>query len=318
MPSLSVKRKFNFHASDCTPPPFTDEGEGGGGGVSHTPVIEDAAAEPASKPTRKMCADAQRCAAGELTTLGTIFGEILESDKDFNRNDEWLGFLECHMQREWECGCDFFETASGNITGSSAFCTTHSAEQLTEIRAFLGYFVPRKMGTPDLRDMKRCGATLRKLLSHCVAKGYIDKKMQRELNKVIKVSESFDADGVSEALQRLSDEGYWDDLAKENTSEEDGEDDDDDDDDVEDVLCDECGLTVSEVHSNGWTFESEDSDSHAFLQLPPEVAAMGKCGMSISCMALVEKNGVVRPYGMYGHDPYEQVCANVYPPSPYE
>ena len=28
MPSLSVKRKFNFQASDCTPPPFTDEGEG--------------------------------------------------------------------------------------------------------------------------------------------------------------------------------------------------------------------------------------------------------------------------------------------------
>lgn len=265
-----------------------------------------AAAAELPKP-RKTCLDAQQCASGAKPTLRQVFADIFDSGKDVNRNEEWLDYFECHLQREYSCrsesGADDCEYGEGSLS----FCDTHSvAHGLDGIGMFLGYFVPRKMCTPDMRDMKRCCATLRTLVSHCKKKGYIDSKKQRELNAKIKVSESFDANGISSALQRLTDERWWDTLTGGNGGVNGGGEDEGDFKLLENSEM-RGGLSVSVVSSEGWEFEER-----TLLRLPPDVAKMGKVGMNISCMDLIEKNGVVRPYGAY--EGFRMVCANVYPP----
>jgi hypothetical protein len=59
------------------------------------------------------------------------------------------------------------------------------------------------------------------------------------------------------------------------------------------------------------SFNPDEGPPDAILRLPPHVAAMGLVGVSISCMNLVKRRGVLRPVGAY--EP-EMVCANVYPP----
>ena len=188
--------------------------------------------------------------------------------------------------------------------------------------------MPRKMGPPSMSDMKKCAATLRQLVTHCVARGYLVKEGTKELLDMIKVSGNFNAQGISSALQKLSDEGYWDVLANEEGGEEDNVDEEGEDDDHDvPIMCGEdMPLSVKEVRVDGWVFEDmfsgggynsdnpdEDPPDATLLRLPPHVASMGLVGMSISCMNLVMRHGVLRPVGT--HDlGTEFVCANVYPP----
>ena len=55
------------------------------------------------------------------------------------------------------------------------------------IAHFLAYFVPRKLGTPSLQEMKACAATLKALVEHCVHKGYMDAQDSNDILDQIKV-----------------------------------------------------------------------------------------------------------------------------------
>ncbi len=90
-------------------------------------------------------------------------------------------------------------------------------------------------------------------------------------------------------------------------------------------------MVIREVRSDGWVMEGamggggggswhafrsiagKRKEVDLFLQLPPDIACRGKRGVRFSCMALVLRQGVWSPKGMYGND--DMVFANVYPPN---
>lgn len=301
---------------------------------THDEVGASASASAAAPPDGaaslpQQATERVRCSEDEDgPTIEAIFDEvILQNPKNHARNVAWLGLFESNCQiYGWNnCGCEYHEHGDG----SSAYCMSHGAASISmNVAHFLGYFVPRKMDTPDLGDMKRCAATLRQLVTHCVARGYLVREDTKEVLEMIKISGNFNAEGIASALQRLSDEGWWDALAEEEGGEEDNVDEGEDDDDDKYIMRGELPLYVKEVRSDGWVFEEMgsgggyDSDGSfnpdegppdATLCLPPHVAAMGLVGMSISCMHLVMRHGVLRPVGANGFGA-EMVCANVYPP----
>jgi hypothetical protein len=85
-------------------------------------------------------------------------------------------------------------------------------------------------------------------------------------------------------------------------------------------------MEVKQVTEDSWIFqkprrysgyefydEHDDSTDEGIpLRLPPEVAKLGKKGMTISCMHLKCREGVWSPFDPYGDA--DQVCANVYSP----
>jgi hypothetical protein len=108
-----------------------------------------------------------------------------------------------------------------------------------------------------MSDMKKCAATLRQLVTHCVARGILVKEDTKEILDMIKVSGKFNAERASVgALQKLSDEGYWDALANEEGGGENNVDEGEDDDhDVPIMSGEDMPLSVKAVWADGWVFE---------------------------------------------------------------
>ena len=257
-----------------------------------------------------------RCKKCTGPTLSTIFKELDA------KHEEWLDSFEHNCQSYgWDgCGCcKYFETKFSDELGSSAYCQTHGAESLgPNISHFFGYFVPRKMCTPSMSQMKKATAALRALVKHCVKKKYCD--AMPEVLKEISVSANFDANKIRESLESLARCNYWDTLEEAATS-SDHDDNDSGCSDYERILGTDCGmpLEISKMRQDGWELmdmdfgdasPDEDYDSTAFVRLPPEVAALGRVGAPFSCMSLGLRNGVWRPIV----NEFDSVVANVYPP----
>ena len=128
----------------------------------------------------------------------------------------------------------------------------------------------------------------------------------------VKVSTSFDGEGVVDALNSMAEQGWWDDLEEraEGSEEEEYN-------EVVNWYDGNMPMHVREVKPDGWVFDRHPDDADGevtpgiFLRLPPEVAAMGVAYMELSCMSLALRRGVWRPVSTYGDD---DVVVNVYPP----
>ena len=244
------------------------------------------------------------CAFCKGPTLGHIFQELTSLQPQHKR---WLGFFEHNCQSYgWEdCRCSFWESRPDGL-GKSAYCQSHGAEALdSNVRGFLCYFIPRKMGTPSGKEMKKTGAALRALVKLCVTRGYCGP--QPELLKEISTSTNFPADEIRNSIEALAKDRYWDSLEEEA-----------DEAVVDDGFGDEyedfCGgagsgelFVIKEVRADGWI-----NMSGVLLRLPPEIARMGKKFAALSCMRLALRNGVWRPVDDRMHP--GMFLANVYPP----
>ena len=262
-------------------------------------------------------------------TLQQIFESFHAHDRNKGRNLEWLEALESNCQNYGWNGSDksYVMSEYNQERFGSSFLKLHGAERLCDnIDHFLSYFVPRKMMTPDFKDMKRCAATLRALVKFCISRGYLEKDdiYVKYTLESISVSGNFDAEGIRRSLQQLKDTGYWKRLRAER--EDDGETDHEaedvtmtrDDDPVEEGddfgIGDSSSAECASVHKNGWVFtESFGFDKRRVLiYLPPEVAKLGRVDMQLSCMDFVYLGrGVWEPMGKWDEG---DVCANVYPP----
>lgn len=262
-------------------------------------------------------------------TLQQIFESFHAHDRNKGRNLEWLEALESNCQSYGWNGSDksYVMGEYNQERFGSPFLKLHGAERLCDnINHFLSYFVPRKMMTPDFKDMKRCAATLRALVKFCISRGYLEKDDVYVKNTLesISVSGNFDAEGIRRSLTQLKDTGYWKRLRAER------EDDGETDHEAEDVtftrddycveegddfgIGDDYSAECAEVRKNGWVFTgSFCSDKRTVLiYLPPEVAKLGRMDMQLSCMDFVYLGrGVWEPMGKWGEG---DVCANVYPP----
>jgi len=279
-------------------------------------------------------------ATGPTPTLQQIFKQFHEHDRNKGRNLEWLDMLECNCQKYGWSGDEAYCESGDRSTFGSAYLKLHGVEELCHnIGQFLSYFAPRKMSTPEFKDMKRCAATLRALVKFCISRGYLEKDDAhvKDTLKRISVSGNFDAEGVQMSLERLKDAGYWKRLRAER--EDDGDTDHEAYDEFDyDCECDswsdhlndnypvegdEFGMAddpaeCASVRKNGWVFKkgfSRGGRNRVLLYLPPEVAKMGREAMEISCMDFVYiGRGVWEPKGWESHGGKEYVCANVYPP----
>ena len=150
-----------------------------------------------------------RCKQCTGPTLSTIFKEL-----DV-KHEEWLDAFEHNCQsygwRGCAGGCEYFETKFSDELGWSAYCQTHGAESLgPNISNLLGDYVPRKMCTPSMSQMKKATAALRALVKHCVKEKYCE--AMPEVLKEISVSANFDANKISDSLDTLARSNYWDTL----------------------------------------------------------------------------------------------------------
>jgi len=304
----------------------TSEGEGEKG-VASTGEGAGKDASRADDVSRSDSAGAQIPSAGGMRdatdpTIAEIFEAFIDHRRaNQRRNCEWIELLErnCESYGGEYCVCNRPGERNRQSGQPSEYIDLHGAKCLGHnISHFLGYYVPRKMCTPSMRDMKRCAATLDDLLKFCIKQGYVQRKDVKELRRSISVSGTFDAEGVQSALQRLHDEGYWERLRAER-----GPPQQKDDDGYFEYLARRSARTCTKIRENGWEFDSEDGpgtgessydseDQNMFVELPPDVAKLGVEGMELSCMELQDLGlGVWKPVGGY-HDEY--VCANVYPP----
>ena len=247
--------------------------------------------------------------------LCKIFNEVEAKNR---QHAQWLGCFWSNCQQYGWAGDETYSETAGET-----YCETHGAESLeSNVGHFLGYFVPRKMGTPSAKEMEQCAATMSALVRHCVAKKYC--APQPELLDKIKISGTFDAEGCMTAIQGLADRRYWDafetrdggapaSAADESLSHYDYEE------SIGGFLL--MPLEISEVRNDGWTFKDgyhpgshfgsdNEGPSTCFVKLPSHVAKLGVVGASFSCMALCLRNGIWRPVDSFGAG----VAQNVYPP----
>ena len=125
----------------------------------------------AEEPAPANDVDPTRCRDCVGPSLRYIFGELIASNRKY---DQWLQYFESNCQSYgWDTCCASCEYSENYGCG---FCDRLGAETLaSNIRHFLGYYVPKNMGTPSPSAMKQAAATLRALVNHCVVKGYVVK-----------------------------------------------------------------------------------------------------------------------------------------------
>jgi hypothetical protein len=266
------------------------------------------------KDTFKRCTTNFCGRVSDGPSLFDIYNEFFDdperNPRNFRRDKEWLDLLgESCQNYGWgpggNCRCEYSERGGWAMHG--AYARMHGAETLFwSISYFVGEFIPRKMCTPSMNEMKNCAAALRSFVKFCAKKGYISKEDTKRTLDELKVTNSFDAEGIREALQNLADSGWWDALETETASGSEEE-------DLHRFHDNDMGTTVVKVLKDGWMVveDFEFGERGVFLPLPPKVASKGLVGMSMSCMSMSLKGGVWRPVGTYD---YDMVLANVYPP----
>jgi hypothetical protein len=237
-----------------------------------------------------------------------LYTILAEATVDLPQHEFWLspttGGLSDSM-RDASCGCEIDLMDEG------------APELVSQISNVMHCHLKWDV-LPSTAERRGCAVAMLALIKHCIGKGYLTQHGCAEVKKEALACRKFDNDRIVNAIERLSEEGYWKGLEKEEeegtvgggVSTEDGDDHDvdyNDDHSYEDHIhgdYDSNEFEVRAVRDDGWVFQpeasyqsdvSDETDGLILLRLPSDIACLGHRGMQIKFLPLSLRRGLWHP-----------------------
>ena len=138
-------------------------------------------------------------------TSGPVLKLLLDEIVVANpKHAEWLELfvMNCESYGWNHCSCEYSEKSG------SRYIERHGAVSLySNVRHFVGYFIPRKMGKVD---SAKAAAALKALIRKCIDKGLLPNNAEtKSVLKYISKSTCFDGKKIVKRLNDLHDQKWW-------------------------------------------------------------------------------------------------------------